>query len=365
VSTTDPRDLLTAYQGNEAFGPEDQNAEGSTFKEVRDALFAEPRYYNVWNGPGTARLPEYPLTLGDLVRRLLCPERYPFFQAAQRTVDSRADLRWGPDRKGVRRLLHPNGVCLTGLWEITEPTTYTGYFRQGSTGLVIARYSVGGGIRRGEPRSLAMVGKVYPTADRECPHKFRPASFITQEDFGGPGSAYINDAELRNAPDTHAWRRGLVVFAMLTVTGLVFRRTDTHPTFRQLYEIAELGKPATEQTVAPEFLRFLVHEEQSRISGDAIDFRDEILAQIYDAGEPTPKRRLTFHIEVSDTGKTRGPLFYQRRTITNWKRIGRLVFTEAVASYNGDFVIHFHHPGWRTNRNDPSTAIRQGGRRVR
>ncbi|HEY1192105.1 MAG TPA: hypothetical protein VGE74_31040, partial [Gemmata sp.] len=184
----------------------------------------------------------------------------------------------------------------------------------------------------------------------------------TQENFGGPGAAYINDADLRNAPNTTAWRRGLVVLAMLTVTKLVFDRADTNATFRQLHEIAELGKPDHEPTRAPEFMRLLVSPQQPRIPGDRIDFRDEVLAQIYDAGNPVPQRQLVFDIEVSDTGYTTGPAIYQRRIISNWKPIGRLTFTEAVASYNGDFVIHFHHPAWRTDRNDPATARRQGGR---
>jgi hypothetical protein len=365
VNPEEQIDPLTAAQGDQAVERDDLIYEGSTFREVRDALCAAPRYYDVWPGPGSWPLPDYPLTLGTLLRRCLRPRAYPFGQAAQRTVDSRADLRWGPDRKGVRRLLHPNGVCLTGTWEITEATDYTGYFRLGSKGLVIARYSVGGCPRRGRPRSLALVGKIYPTTDPESPNRVCPAGFITQEDFGGSGVEYINDAELRNAPDTHAWRRGLAVFAMLTVTGLVFDMTDTNPTFRQLYEIAELGKPAAERTRAPEFLRLLVDADQPRIVGDGLDFRDEILGQIYDGGDQTPRRRLVFHIETSDTGLTRGPAFFQRRVVSDWKRVGRLVFNEAVASYNGDFVVHFHHPGWRTDRNDPSSAVRQAGKRVR
>jgi hypothetical protein len=150
---------------------------------------------------------------------------------------------------------------------------------------------------------------------------------------------------------------------MLAVTGLVLRRADVNPTFRQLHEIAELGKPAGEPTRAPEFLRLLVDETQPRVPGARLDFRDEVLAQIYDPGDPRPRRRLVFHVEVSDTGRTRGPLFYQRRTVTGWRRIGRLVFTEAVASHNGDFVVHFHHPAWRTDRNDPATAVREARRR--
>jgi hypothetical protein len=41
-----------------------------------------------------------------------------------------------------------------------------------------------------------------------------------------------------------------------------------------------------------------------------------------------------------------------------------LVFDAAVASYNGDYVLHFNHPTWRHDRNNPSTAVRVDGRKV-
>ena len=47
-----------------------------------------------------------------------------------------------------------------------------------------------------------------------------------------------------------------------------------------------------------------------------------------------------------------------RRSFKNWRRIGTLTFDNGVASYNGDFVIHFHHPGWRSDRNNPATVNR-------
>jgi hypothetical protein len=52
-------------------------------------------------------------------------------------------------------------------------------------------------------------------------------------------------------------------------------------------------------------------------------------------------------------------------TVTDWQRIGKLRFTEAVASYNADHVVQFHHPGWRDDRNDPSTYVRVNEERVR
>src|SRR5439155_608376 len=170
-------------------------------------------------------------------------------------------------------------------------------------------------------------------------------------------------AELRNAPDTRVWRRGAGV-PILLVTGAVFQSVDQQPSQRQLYEIAELGKPPSEATRAPEFMRLLMAPGQPRIEGPAVDFRDEIMAQIFDRGDPAPKRSLTFYIDVTDEGTTHGPPVFQRRSFKNWRRIGRIVFDNAVASYNGDFVIHFHHPAWRRDRNDPSSTVRLSGRKV-
>jgi hypothetical protein len=289
------------------------------------------------------------------------------FQASPRAVDSHADLRWGTDGKGFLRLLHPNGVCLTGLWEITEETPYSGYFRKGSQALTVGRYSTCcTETRRGRTRSLALVGKLFPTTDLGHADPLRTASFFTQQDFGGDNTDFINDAELRNAPDTRLWRRG-VGAPILVLSGLAFLRADKEPTVRQLYQIAELGKPRTEPTLAPAFMRLRVAPGQPRIgaAGDELDFRDEIMAQFYDRGVPTPKRTLTFQIEVTDEGTTRGLPVYERRTNTNWRPIGRLVFDQAVASYNGDCVIHFNHPTWRADRNDPATATRVKERKVR
>jgi hypothetical protein len=89
------------------------------------------------------------------------------------------------------------------------------------------------------------------------------------------------------------------------------------------------------------------------------------MAQIFDRGDPVPKRTLTFNIEVTDEGRTTGPEFWERRTFRNWRSIGSLTFENGVVSYNGDSVIHFNHPTWRGDRNDPSTATRVDGRKVR
>ena len=82
---------------------EDRAYTGSRFSEVRDAVFGQP-YPGTLDGDG--RMPTYAVTLRSVVQGLLkmpFGRSYVFRQAVARTVDSQADLRWGPDRKGFRR----------------------------------------------------------------------------------------------------------------------------------------------------------------------------------------------------------------------------------------------------------------------
>src|SRR5690242_14127530 len=201
--------MASADFGIELVTDEDRAYRGSRFSEVHDALFANP-YQKVWGDPGEPPLPVYDVTLGGAVHGAL-PGGAPYYfrQAVARAVDSRADLRWGPDRKGFRRVIHPNGICLTGLWEIFEQTPYSGYFRAGSRALVVGRYSTCcKETRRGHERSVSLDGKIFPTEDPAHPEPLRTANFFTQQDLGGERTDTINDAELRNAPDTTSWRRG-------------------------------------------------------------------------------------------------------------------------------------------------------------
>src|SRR5207253_8204529 len=139
---------------------------------------------------------------------------------------------------------------------------YSGYFRKGSKALAVGRYSTCcTETRRGHTRSLALVGKLFPTTDENHDQPLRTASFFTQQDIAGERTGHINDAELRNAPDVHAWRRGGGV-PILILTGIVFQRVDREPAQRQLYQIAELGKPDGEPTRSPKYMRLLVAPDQ-------------------------------------------------------------------------------------------------------
>ena len=356
---------LIALHGPQGMTDEDRTYQGSRYSEVREALFANP-YRGGKSGELPGPLPMFKSTIPNAWSGALPGGHHDQLkQATARSVDSKADLRWAPDGKGFRRILSPNGICVLGTWEITEESPYTGYFKKGAKGLFIGRYSSDGNeTKRGQRRSLSLAGKIYPTTDPDHQTPLVTASFMSQEDLGGMRTKFINDAELRNEPNLTSYRRGIYILVMLRA-GMHFTKLDKIPNIRQVYEIAELGKPDGEPTVSPVHMLLKMAEGQSRIEGNKLDFRDEVYSHIFEPGNPEPTGSIEFKISVSTTGRRRGIPGFQRVSVNDWLHIGRLSLTEAVASYNGDHVIQFHHPGWRDDPNDSSTAIRSGEMRVR
>ncbi|WP_050031080.1 hypothetical protein [Verrucomicrobium sp. BvORR034] len=333
----------------------------STFAEVKKQLFdpalrdgaSQQPYYHTWGGPNEKPLPVYSITAGRLVTSLLA--------ASRRTLRTRAVMRWGDDHKGFRRLLHPNGIILSGEWKINDAppgTNYTGYFKPGSRALALARYSTTAKeTHAGKWRSLALVANLYPTTDPNDAAAYPTASLITQEDLGGTTTYSIREAVLTNSPPVTPWRRGAGIFSFI-ITALKLLRADKQPLERQLYEISEFttGAPVSNPS-CPRFIKLTTAKGTVEVGGEGVDFRDEILAIMYDRGDATPKRPLVFDVAVSDVGERSN--ITQRVHGQKWTTIGTLTFTEAVASYNGDYVFHVPHPRWRDDRNDPKSVARE------
>lgn len=327
--------------------------QGISYRALKNAIWENP-YQDLWGDAYQRPLPSHRVSLIDVLRS-------HFTRAAARTLDSLSDLRWGRKRRGFRRLIHPNGVCLAGTWKIDADNPYSGFFRKGSDGLVIARISSNStATTRDRMKSFSLVGKVFPTHDENDETQHKPANFFTQDDFGGTPALRVTDVEYRNAPNVTAWNRGPEL-PILIQTGRVLKMVDREELIRQVYSIAELDPQPDEPTNTPEFMRLT--PSPGHLVIDEHDFRDEVMAHIFDRGDPGPKREFRFDISVSNTGRRQGNLLSfrgQRHDITRWQRIGVLAFHDAVVSYNGDFVVHFHHPPWRTDRNDPDSAARQG-----
>jgi hypothetical protein len=351
--------------GSQGLTREDQDYQGSRFSEVKAALFANP-YQTVWGAPDEPPLPNYITTNRSVYAGILPGGQPPQFAlAAIRALESPADLRWGEDGRGFRRLLRPNGVCALGTWQINEDNPYTGYFKKGSQGLAVARISAGvtktvGGVRQ----SYGLFLKIFPTLDENHGELLPTANVILADDLGGTTTTRLNRVELTNAPQVTGLNRGNELPIVLQ-EGLLFMLLDLKPSVRQVYPIAELGKPADLPTRAPEFMRLQI--EPGVFASGEDDVRNEVMSYIFDKGNPVPQRTLSFDISVSDTGKRTGFALLpkgERQAITDWQTIGKVNFNSAVVSYNGDFVIHFRHPLWRKDRNNPDSALRKGGKRV-
>jgi hypothetical protein len=337
--------------------------EQSSFEEIENAVFNPDRnqpYYKTWRGPGEPSLPVYKQTFTSITRGLLVRfwKDFAMLSAAKRTLRSRGDLRWGPDGKGFHRLVHAMGICLKGKWEIDPDwagASYTGYFAPGAVGRVIARYSLGGNDpRNGRYRSLGLVGKLFP--EQDYPQGVTPrAHFITQEDLGGAFTNSVVEVDLTNSPPVTLLKRGYGVFSFLAVI-VALLRADKEPSERQLYEIAELEKPPGVPTSCPRFMRLRLIGASPAPQPNELDFRDEILGLMYGWDTSQKRNDLVFSIEVSDAGRR---TWLQRVKDQEWLRIGTLTFDQAVVSYNGDFVIHFHHPPWRKDRNDRKSVARR------
>ena len=97
--------------GNEGFSEEDRSYRGSRFSVVQEALFSNP-YQKTWGAAGESPMPTYKVTFQSAI---LCdftlrPAAKVLAAQSNEPLNSAADLRWGPDGKGFRRLLHPDGI---------------------------------------------------------------------------------------------------------------------------------------------------------------------------------------------------------------------------------------------------------------
>jgi hypothetical protein len=354
---------LVNLHGPQEMTAEDRGYRGSRYSEVRQAMYQNP-YRGGASGQDPGPLPMFKSTIRNAWRGLLSGEN-KFRQASARSMDSQADLRWGQDGKGWRRIIAPNGICAFGTWEITESNPYTGYYQKGSKGLTIGRFSSDGNeTKRGQRRSFSLGMKVYPTTDPDHATPLIPASVIVQEDLGGMRTPYINEAELVNTPNVHSYRRG-IYFLIMIRAGTIFQRLDKVGDARQVYQVAELGKAPGVPTHAPDHLMFKMAQGQRRVEGERLDFRDEIYGHLFNPGDASPTGSMVFDIFVSSTSRRAGVRGLSRVDVDDWQRIGTLRFSEAVCSYNGDHVIQFHHRRWRDDRNDPATYIRVNEERVR
>ncbi|MBL7672463.1 MAG: hypothetical protein JNM39_18440 [Bdellovibrionaceae bacterium] len=244
----------------------------------------------------------------------------PLTRDAVRTTTERFDFY---DRLPKR--LHPNGVCVSGIWKVSEQTPYTGLLGSQATGLFIGRISVAmGHTEAPEKRGFGFAGKVFRTLDKAEP--ILSANFFTVDVLLGTRLPQVLDAAMTNEPET-GFDFSLIGLGLKI--GTILSMADSNPGFRPLTQLAQAGIPMTESPIQPRWIR--LRAEKPLKMNKEHDFRREILVALQ------ANKTLTYLIEVSDVTSN-------RKSQSGWTRIGAIELDQAEVSYGCDRRLHFSHP---------------------
>jgi hypothetical protein len=247
--------------------------------------------------------------------------------AAERTLSDRSDIL-----DHFEKLVHPNGICFKGTWEITNKSKYSGHFENGRKGLIIARASAAlSETKRGEHRAFGLAGKLYPTLDEQHLTPLKTGNFFLIDDLGGTKADHFSRVELTNQPDISINTSSFTYSAIAAVVAKAFVLVDKKPHLRQVYEVSELGERTDSKVITPYWMK--VRGASSNIKSDAVDFRDELEETLL------LSNGLKFDILVAEKALT--------KSRAEWKKIGLINFTESVISRECDHRLHFHHPDFR------------------
>jgi len=290
--------------------------QGTTFSSIWNQVASDPYPDGVH--------PQFEVTIPKLFDGLT----NLLYEDSVRTLNDKNDTLLYSDK-----LIHANGVCLKGTWNITEQTPYTGYFQKNSEGLLIARVSTAtSNTQRGTERAFGMAGKIYPTQNELHTEPLKTANFFTLDKLGNKSGDYFLDAEITNdilsgLPTLSEVFGGLIA-GIVAPTFIAADQSDLSSILiRELYPVAELGEEYPEDSKSPVWLKLVGSSETPRVLEN--DFRDELAIENYPDG-------IYMDIYTANLGFRAG--------WKNWKKIGYINFDDSVVSESCDHRLHFSHP---------------------
>lgn len=224
----------------------------------------------------------------------------------------------------LEKLVHPNGICFSGVWTITASNPYSGYFQKGSKALFIGRASAAlSETERGEKRGFGFAGKIFPTMNPK--ENVKTANFFLVDVLMGADRDRYLDVKMTNKPKL-GFRVSLLKMALEVMR--VFKQVDSDPSYRPVYPISELGLQKGDKAVTPVYM--MLEADKSVARNDDADFRDELSIRKNHA------EGLKFNILVNDVS--------ENQDSEAWKKIGQIELDESTVSHGCDRRLHFSHP---------------------
>ena len=280
-----------------------------SFQDIWNAVISDP----------LKTLPQNSVTFG----KLFTFSKNIILADAKRTLVERRDIIEHFDK-----LAHPNGVCLKGIWEITQENPYSGYFKKESKALIIARASSAlSKTKSGEIRAFGLAGKIFPTINKEEINKEHTANFFVIDDLGGTDAKHYTDVAMTNEPEVSISSEVVKNLLYALKVAKAFASADKNSGIRQVYEISELDETNKSNIITPKWIQILAQKGQTI---EAEDFRDEF--------DLNNNKKIIFDISVASK---------ERNEKKDWKKIGTITFDESMVSTTCDHRLHFHHPVWR------------------
>jgi len=285
-------------------------------ESISKNIIEKKQFFYIWNqikSDPYNKLPLYKTSYFNLYKN----GHSEILKDANRTLNSKKDLL-----PFFNKLAHPNGICLKGTWNISEKNKYSGYFKQNTKALIIARASSAlSNTKNNQIRSLGFAGKIFPSKNEKEIFTQNTANFFLIDDLGGTSNKTYTSALLSNAPKTTLnYEVFKNIFYALEVKH-AFEKVDKNANIRQVYEISELGEK--NKIVTPTYMQIKAKKE---INKNKIDFRNELKIS---------NENLEFEIFVKNNKKEK------------FKYIGYMRFTESVTSQSCDHRLHFHHPKYK------------------
>jgi hypothetical protein len=230
------------------------------------------------------------------------------------------------------KLVHSNGTCFAGAWEMTEDSKYSGFFQKGSSGLIIGRISVAGPTPTNDSsRAFGFAGKIFPTTNPD--EVVQTANFFTVDNLNGTKAKHALDVAFINEPPVDLSGG---ILNPLNLVNRIFEGADIHPTMRPVYPISDAGRIPGTPKITPKWLRIRVAKGIKLPNANDSDFRNELSARNYPNG-------LIFTVDVSDTTK-------DAYSDSGWQKVGQIRTSALVTTFGCDRRLHFPHPTF----NDPN-----------